>query len=457
MKTRLIIPYCLLLSLGGTSALLANGGAVFTVSPTGVDDTANLQAAFDAAKAAGPGSVVELEAGDFYLSDAVQVENFSGTLIGQGAEQTVLRIKPGILFPASAYDPGLSALWGYDWYMPVMLVFMYVPSPESYDLRLEHFGIHLVGKGETWNWALNDADFICPVMVSPSEASAICNVSTRWHALTFQGDEDAQYMHGCNTADCIYLSGCSGNHSITACSFDTSLGNAVLGPELIGGQLNLERVVMRSLGAGFSFYFCRDAEIAISHVEAYDLDRPTLTTYFLENCTVGLTGLTAHNAPGALVIGGVESPSAYLFEHNQINTAADGIVLQDLDPVVKSQFVLRKNRIYTEGEASIPVLTGGVVDSAIENNRITGMGSAAMMLGAGGDDHGLLVRGNNIQQWEGTLPIWLGPETSGIVVLGSGDLRQNVIDETDNMATPEYDGANVLAGINMGQHDGLPE
>jgi hypothetical protein len=124
---------------------------------------------------------------------------------------------------------------------------------------------------------------------------------------------------------------------------------------------------------------------------------------------------------------------------------------------VKSRFVVRQNRIHTEGETSIPILTGGIADSVIQNNHITGIGSAAMMLGAGGDDHDLLVRGNNIQQWEGVLPIWLGPETSDIVVLGSGDLRQNAIDETDNPATPEYDGANVLAGINMGQRGSFPD
>ena len=53
MKTRWIIPCCLLLNLAGAPPLLVNGGTVFTVSPTGVDDTANLQAAFDAATAAG--------------------------------------------------------------------------------------------------------------------------------------------------------------------------------------------------------------------------------------------------------------------------------------------------------------------------------------------------------------------------------------------------------------------
>jgi hypothetical protein len=44
-------------------AYVTANGSVFTVEPNGVDDTDNLQCAFDAAVAAGPGSVVELVEG----------------------------------------------------------------------------------------------------------------------------------------------------------------------------------------------------------------------------------------------------------------------------------------------------------------------------------------------------------------------------------------------------------
>ncbi|MCB9911405.1 MAG: hypothetical protein H6827_00265 [Planctomycetes bacterium] len=94
-----------------------------------------------------------------------------------------------------------------------------------------------------------------------------------------------------------------------------------------------------------------------------------------------------NDAPGVLVIRGVENPSTYLLEHQQSTGDSDGIVLHDLDPTVKSRFVLCQNRIHTEGEASILILTSGVADSVIATNRIMGVGSAATMLGAGGDDH----------------------------------------------------------------------
>ena len=45
------------------------GPRTFGVTPSGADDTAALQQAFDAAVAAGPGSVVKLTAGEFYTNE----------------------------------------------------------------------------------------------------------------------------------------------------------------------------------------------------------------------------------------------------------------------------------------------------------------------------------------------------------------------------------------------------
>jgi len=53
MKSKWIVLCCLVLSLAWIPTAGAQG--VFVVTPTGVDDTANLQAAFNAAVAAGPG------------------------------------------------------------------------------------------------------------------------------------------------------------------------------------------------------------------------------------------------------------------------------------------------------------------------------------------------------------------------------------------------------------------
>ena len=57
-------------------------GKVFKVHPTnGTDITADLKQAFDDAKAAGPGSVVQLPKGNFELG-FIEIDEFYGSFVG---------------------------------------------------------------------------------------------------------------------------------------------------------------------------------------------------------------------------------------------------------------------------------------------------------------------------------------------------------------------------------------
>jgi len=82
----------------------------YTVSPTGEDDTENIQDALDDAVASGPGSTVELTAGEFWLSKPIQVADFDGTLRGAGKSETIVRNKEDGLFPLAEPPVGL---WPY--------------------------------------------------------------------------------------------------------------------------------------------------------------------------------------------------------------------------------------------------------------------------------------------------------------------------------------------------------
>ncbi|MFX1589331.1 MAG: hypothetical protein ACFFC1_14350 [Promethearchaeota archaeon] len=53
----------------GTAYADDNESPIFIISPSGRDDTANIQAAFDAAIAAGLGSTVQLTSGQFYTNN----------------------------------------------------------------------------------------------------------------------------------------------------------------------------------------------------------------------------------------------------------------------------------------------------------------------------------------------------------------------------------------------------
>lgn len=63
------------------------------VLPTGVDDTANLQCALDVAASRGPGAIVRLAAGDYYIAQ-VNVYGFEGRLTGAGMQATVIHNVP---------------------------------------------------------------------------------------------------------------------------------------------------------------------------------------------------------------------------------------------------------------------------------------------------------------------------------------------------------------------------
>ena len=82
----------LIANTGGVAAspaLVQQAGKVITVSPSGGDDTANIQQAFDKAVKAGPGSMVKLAAGKF-RTRFIEVWNFDGTFMGAGQKATVI-------------------------------------------------------------------------------------------------------------------------------------------------------------------------------------------------------------------------------------------------------------------------------------------------------------------------------------------------------------------------------
>ncbi len=68
-------------------------GKVITVYPTGSDDTANLQKAFNMAKKAGKGSTVQLAVGQF-RTRIIVVEDFDGYFKGMGQKKTFIDTFP---------------------------------------------------------------------------------------------------------------------------------------------------------------------------------------------------------------------------------------------------------------------------------------------------------------------------------------------------------------------------
>jgi len=112
-----LVVLALLLSLAGMAQADIVGpcgpyvtqvGNVFTVTPNGSDDTANLQCALDAAAAVGPGSTVQLAAGLFH-SGFVYEGMYNGTIKGMGMDKTVIESLPDLPCDDPTFSPDLWA------------------------------------------------------------------------------------------------------------------------------------------------------------------------------------------------------------------------------------------------------------------------------------------------------------------------------------------------------------
>lgn len=73
----------------------ATKAAVFVVEPNEVDDTHALMDAFEDAKTAGPGSVVQLCEGEYHV-DYMEIRDFYGALKGAGKGKTIITVLPGL-------------------------------------------------------------------------------------------------------------------------------------------------------------------------------------------------------------------------------------------------------------------------------------------------------------------------------------------------------------------------
>ena len=127
------------------SSFVVRQGAIITVLPTGVDDTENLQCAFDTAVAVGQGTSVRLEEGTYHTRQIV-VNDFNGTFTGAGANRSVLTNLPNLYVtlvnwyfnPPSADNP-----W------PSLVAFV------GGSFLVSDLGIHITGATPTTGWTVS--------------------------------------------------------------------------------------------------------------------------------------------------------------------------------------------------------------------------------------------------------------------------------------------------------------
>jgi len=91
----------LVLSSGSMVAFAKNNTIV--VTPTGVDDTANIQAALNSCASPNPPCTVQLVAGTYTISSQIAVTGFQGRFVGMGQGQTIINALGNM--PGTAVTP----------------------------------------------------------------------------------------------------------------------------------------------------------------------------------------------------------------------------------------------------------------------------------------------------------------------------------------------------------------
>jgi len=362
----------------------------FYVTPSGdtsgAEDRANILQAVEDAKAAGPGNVVELAAGTFYIGGTTFVDDFYGTFTGAGMDVTVLEAIPEIPVdnPFWPIDPN----WVHQ-NVPILLVF------GNGDYTISDMTVSLPHFPTSEPWLGNARNAHAMYIVGPNANSVLERVA-------IEGAEEVTSASGFNTIFGVSINGLrpapegpglwsplTGTHVVRACRFRNAQSaiapSHLIDASLIAGGGGGDGNLMENVSQAGGGVWVQDSLIEYSH-----------------NKVVGarVAGFTNPVIPGWPTI----ENSTVVIGHNDIEMAPGanyGIGLT-------------------------------VVDGAeITNNRISGDGAAAISIWDGAD---CMILGNNVQLFTADVAgVWLNAGTSGCTVVGTPNM---VFDEgTDNYIT----------------------
>ncbi len=399
---------------------------VFTVEPTGGDDTENIKAAISAAQAAGDGSVIYFASGHFQ-TDYLILTDFVGTIRGAGMDQTTLSSLPKIDFGEGPFEyvnptyenpwPNFINIVGGEVAITDMTISIQEWEPV---IPYEIFGY--MEKG-----------FFAMIRLTGEETS------THFVRVHFKGNKEKFEQTGIPTANCgLYYSGetygtpenrmaMSGQHVIESCIFENTLiglGCMLNSSKFIlGGNANSGNVFKHSPMGAFINSILETA-VEVSH-NKFDCTWMSLRIW------QGYTN-EAHDD--------VEDPKipyeGYVHaKHNTIKISGLGhaVYVRDMvrtDQVKRLSVLVEKNTIISESPYAA-MIVDGCFGGTVKNNMFQGSGNGAIFAFSQTKD--MLFLGNNLNQFESTSsPYYFGSETSNNTVVG-GNLKETVIDNgTDN-------------------------
>ena len=178
------------------SAYVTQAGTTLKVKPTGMDDTANLQCAFDEAVAMGTGAKVQLSSGTFHTAQIV-VNGFHGQFRGEGMNNSVVTNLPNLyVTPVDMYlnPPSAENPW------PSLFAFV------GGDFGVSDLAIHISGDDGTTGWSIFGID---PPIIELAHGIVILGneADSRFERVLIEGEPADNSLAGYNLINGIFFEG----------------------------------------------------------------------------------------------------------------------------------------------------------------------------------------------------------------------------------------------------------
>lgn len=394
---------------------LKQTGNVFTVSPNGTDDTANIQKAFDLAKAAGPGSTVRLTAGNF-RTRFIEVTDFDGTFKGAGQGVTVIdtfadqdcqsrvdrdqwpslfqftRGYPRIsdlsfhITPAAPCLPYPIGAWGPDWRKSFINILSITTSP--------------------WNPQTD-----CPKIQKEKVSALVTNVTIQGEEGERLNGETDQFVS--NVFIGLMVGGTSTIHAWDGvCVYQSKFGQ---------GVFRLADNTFRKVMDGIGPYGVYNSSVFLSGNTFDTLQATAILTSDDSGSMLEMSHNRMENIGGDGILiwqGGapiqpfIQTASVFNIHDNDISAFGEGngVVAWDFDNLgtpnagypstgKRAVLIVRDNRFTLNPPDVWGVWLEGVDDALILNNKFSGNSAAAFEAGNWGPTHRGIIAGNDLSKY----------------------------------------------------------
>lgn len=415
------------------------GGPLFLVEPVEGDDTPSIQHAFDLAVVAGPGSIVQLAAGNYEIG-FIAVHNFTGNFVGAGEGKTILTARNDLLCNDIISNQKLFTYLIKFIRGDVYMSDMTIQSPpgklgDTPDGKIS--GLLEFSDYQTSDRPLNPE-------INYYIKASVNNVEFIGQPLIVANKPNYNTSKGirasCDSNGPSDLTRSNIDITITNCSFKT-IEYAVQYTNINNGSL-----VLGKQSNGNSFSGCKYS------AQIYDIINVTLSVtgnlFYVPKDGMGLW--VTNSKQSKFISESQQRKTVCDVDRNTFKTAIDGkyaINIGDNRRYAGEQFPmlvqLRNNSIELEGGATYGVDCWYLTGIVIRNNQFSGSSSVNGVRMGGYEttynENGLML-GNNFSNFKSSLyTVLLNNKTRNWSIVG-GNLGENVYDMGEN---------NIITGMNV--------